>query len=233
MRDTGRRSRKPSPCSARLSHRLTLAAFSTIEAAAVLPQPVKSTVSTTALAANAALTAIGLPSANRDVLGQPRAARYYSQMPMRSGRHVAKLAAFPDADDHLRTVVGTSPVAVADAVAARLADRPLRLTLAVQLRTDAQAMPVEDARERWPEDLSPYRPVGWLVLEPQAARDPTRIAAVEALSFAPGHALAGRRPLGAIARARMHVYRVLADERRRARRHALVEPASADAVLPW
>jgi hypothetical protein len=36
----------------------------------------------------------------------------------------------------------------------------------VQLATDLAKMPVEDASARWPEDESPYVPVGWLVARP-------------------------------------------------------------------
>lgn len=129
------------------------------------------------------------------------------------GAYVTKLAAFPDAGNTPPAMAGTTSVDVAEAVAARIAAGSLVFTIAAQLRTDADTMPIEDARMRWPEDASPYRPVGCLVFDALPARDSHCITAIEALSFAPGHSLKAHRPLGAIARARLNVYRSLADER--------------------
>lgn len=69
----------------------------------------------------------------------------------------------------------------------------------VQLCTDLDAMPVEDASVQWPEDRSPYRPVARLVLPKQNAMSEARSRFVtEAISFRPGHALASHRPLGSL-----------------------------------
>ena len=71
----------------------------------------------------------------------------------------------------------------------------------VQLCTDLEKMPVEDASVKWPEELSPYQVVGQLTVRPQEAYSPARRVYVdEILSFDPWHALAAHRPLGNVMR---------------------------------
>ncbi len=206
-----------------------LAAFSTVAVAAPLPAPAKHAVSAVARGANAALGAVGLGSANLDVLGHPRrhplAEPYYSQAPLRWGDHVAKLGLFPGERLRALAFAADGPDALREAVAGWFAAHGGGWTLAAQLRTDAAAMPVEDARAPWPETLSPYRPVARLVFGPQDPFAPARAAAVEALSFAPSHSLAAHRPLGGIMRARLFVYDALAAER-----WAIAEPAGPEVV---
>lgn len=209
-----------------------LLAISTAMAAGPLPQPVKAAVSAAALGVNRALEVVGAPSANLDVFGHPRlhplSELYYSQAPMRWGSYVAKLAAFParaqaDLPFHAD---------MADALAQACADHVARFgaewTLAAQLRTDA--MPVENARIRWPEELSPYRPVARLRFPPQDALSPPRVRDVDALSFSPAHAVELHRPLGGIIRARLALYTQLSRERREQAGQPLSEPTTLDAI---
>lgn len=214
--------------------RAFLAVISTVEASSPFPQPVKAAISSAARGVNRALEAVGAPSANLDVLGHPRlhplAERYYSQAPLRWGDHVAKLAAFPAPSQADLPFEPGSSDALARAAAGHIAAHGAEWTLAAQLRTDADAMPVEDARKRWPEDLSPYRPVATLRFPPQDVLSPARVADVDALGFAPAHSLDAHRPLGGIMRARLTLYTELGRERRRAAGVSLTEPESPDAI---
>jgi hypothetical protein len=210
-----------------------LAQITATEMAAPLPQEVKGAISTASRAANAALRAVGLGSANLDFYGHPPAhplgEGYYSQCPMRYGDHIAKLGVFPD-NAALRALVGEK-LGIRDedglrgAVVEFFRANPAEFVVGVQLCTDLERMPVEDASREWPEEESPYRPVARLVLPPQEAHGPARASFVdEDLSFCPAHSLAAHRPLGSIMRARMKAYEELGRARREANGRLLAEP---------
>ncbi len=211
-----------------------LLAISSVEAAAPLPQGMKAAVSAAARGVNRALGAAGLASPNLDILGHPRrhplSERFHSQAPMRWGDHVAKLAAWPDDAQRDLPFDADAPDAMRDATAAYIAAHGATFTLAAQLRTDADAMPIENARIPWPEALSPYRPIATLCFPPQASAAPARVRDVEALAFSPAHAVAAHRPLGGIMRARLALYTALSRERRLAAGLPLDEPTGPDAV---
>lgn len=211
-----------------------LAAISTVEAAAPLPQGVKAGISTAARGINRALGAVGLASANLDILGHPRrhplSEAFYSQAPMRWGDYVAKLAAFPDDAQVDLPFHPDEPDALRNAAAAYIAEHGATFTLAAQLRTDPDVMPIENAATRWPEELSPYRPVALLHFPPGQAATPTRLASIDALSFSPAHAISAHRPLGGIMRARLVLYTMLADERRRVAGVPMTEPTGPEAI---
>lgn len=85
----------------------------------------------------------------------------------------------------------------------------------VQLSTDIEKMPVEDASVEWPEDESPYLTVGKVTFDPQDAWTPEKVAVVEdKMYFSPWHGLAAHRPLGSIQRARNATYKASAAFRR-------------------
>lgn len=200
-----------------------LAQITATEAAALLPEGVKSAVSTAARAGNRALHAVGLDSANLDFYGHPflhpLAEPYYSQCPMRYGDYIAKLGVFPD-HAALRALIGQKldlqdEDGLRTAVRAFFRDHPAEFVIGIQLCTDLERMPVENANREWPEDESPYRPVARLVLPPQDAFNAARASFVdEDLAFCPSHSLAAHRPLGSIMRARMKAYEVLGRARR-------------------
>lgn len=216
-----------------------LAKITATELAIPMPQALKAAVSTASLAANRALHAVGLDSANLDFYGHPRlhplAEPYYSQCPMRHGDYIAKLGVFPDtralqafAD---RKVDLDDENGLREAVVAFLRDQPAEYVVGIQLCTNLERMPVENASKDWPEDESPYRPVARLILPPQDAWSAARQAFVdEELSFCPAHSLAAHRPLGSIMRARMKAYEVLGRERREQNGRPMREPRSIEAV---
>jgi hypothetical protein len=97
----------------------------------------------------------------------------------------------------------------------------------IQLCTNLEAMPVENAHTQWPEDESPYQPVARLLLPAQDAYSPARQAYVdEALSFCPAHSLAAHSPLGSIMRARLKAYELMSRLRREQNGVPVREPRS-------
>lgn len=139
----------------------------------------------------------------------PFAERYYSTTPFLFGPTAFKYSvqacdapnpmSVPEGADYLR-----------DAVAKNLESGPVCLAFMAQLQTDAERMPIEDASETWPEDLSPFRKVAEIRVRPQEFRDEARMRACEALSFNPWNGLNTHRPLGGINRVRKNLYEELA-----------------------
>jgi len=77
----------------------------------------------------------------------------------------------------------------------------------VQLCTNLETMPIENASVTWPETESPYLSVARLHMPAQDAWRTDRIELVdERMSFSAWHALAAHRPLGGIMRVRQAVY---------------------------
>ena len=99
--------------------------------------------------------------------------------------------------------------------------------LRVQLATDLDKMPIEDASARWDENESPYRVVGVLRFSPQSAwSEPKSQAWDERMAFNPANSLEAHRPLGQVMRARLFVYERLQDWRRRTNAVRKIEPMS-------
>lgn len=200
------------------------------------PQAVKGAVSAVSLAANRGLHAVGTDSSVLDFFGHPflhpLGEPYYSQAPIRYGDFIAKLNVTPDSPG-LRALKDAK-LDVQDfdglrkAVVEFFRANPAEFVVGVQLCTDLERMPVEDAHAEWSEAESPYQPVARLVLPAQDAYDPALQDAVdEAMAFSPAHGLAAHRPLGAIMRARMAVYEAVGRARREQNGQPVKEPRSA------
>ena len=98
--------------------------------------------------------------------------------------------------------------------------------LRVQLCTDLEAMPIEDASVPWPEDKSPFVTVARIVVPPQIAwNDQRSVEMDDGLSFSPWHGLAAHRPLGSINRVRRAAYSASAGTRSARGRCPIHEPS--------
>ena len=103
--------------------------------------------------------------------------------------------------------------------------------LKVQLWTDPDTQPIEDASVEWPASESPYRTVATIRLPRQAAYSPARVRYFdETLTFRPAHSLAAHRPLGGVMRARLQVYQALSTFRQRENGVAEARPGSIDDI---
>ena len=96
----------------------------------------------------------------------------------------------------------------------------------VQLRTRPAIQPVEDAGVEWLEADSPFVKVATLRIPAQEFRTAERAALAEQLSFSPAHSLQAHRPVGGLNRARVAIYRALAEFRHQRNRQPMFEPRS-------
>ena len=143
---------------------------------------------------------------------------FYSAVPIRFGEQAVKVGLFPLAAAE-PGAPAAGPGKLRDDLLARLKAGPVEYSLRVQFFRDESATPIEDGSVRWPEDRSPFREVGRVVIpkqDPESPRGKEIEALVERLSFDPWHAVEELRPLGAIQRARSAAYRESTIERKAA-----------------
>lgn len=142
----------------------------------------------------------------------PLGETYFSQVPFLYGLHMAKwqivpvsaeLQALTDAPVDL----DDKPDGLREALNQHFAAHGGEWELRVQLCTDLETMPIEDATVTWPEDASPFVPVARITVAPQPAWSDARSAEMDdGLAFSPWHGLAAHRPLGSINRVRRAAY---------------------------
>ena len=166
---------------------------------------------------SAIVAATGTPNATVATLGgQPEThilgETFYSQVPVRFGNYIAKLAVAPVSPELTALVqapldVNGVPNGLREAVMKFFSDHGGTWEVRAQLCTNLNEMPVEDASTVWPEKQSPYRGIGRITVKPQTAWSATRSAAVDdGMSFSPWHGLAAHQPLGSIMRVRKMAY---------------------------
>ena len=185
----------------------------------------------------AALQKSGHPSATLTTLGgQPETnvlgETYYSQVPLRYGDYIAKISVAPVSPE--LASLKDSPVrlhdhpnglreAVAEFFAAHVAEWELR----VQLCTDLERTPVENASKIWSEEVSPFVTVARIRARSQTTWSEARSAAVDdGLSFSPWHGLAAHQPLGSVMRLRKRAYEMSARFRAEHNGRSIEEPRS-------
>jgi hypothetical protein len=140
----------------------------------------------------------------------PASYTYYSMVPIRFGKWIAKYRARPVGDVstlQLPVSAMTHSDVMGLALTETLRTHPVAFDFEVQLRTSAQTMPIEDATVEWPETESPYCPVARLVLAPQDISLES-VRGCESLSFNVWHGLDAHRPLGGLNRVRRRAYEV-------------------------
>jgi hypothetical protein len=149
----------------------------------------------------------------------PVAHTYYTQAAFRYGDHVAKIALYPGTPEQealarREVTAGDGRSVLRDMLESWALEHETVFDVRVQLRTDAETMPVEDAGVDWPQELSPYRTVATVTLPPQEAySNARRVFADDRLAFRPWHGLAAHRPLGSVNRLRRRAYEVMGAQR--------------------
>jgi hypothetical protein len=173
---------------------------------AVMRQVQKAIVAITGRPNSTVATLGGHPETH--ILGET----YYSQAPLRFGDYIAKISVAPISPELARLAqaplnVNGAPNGLREAVVEFFKENGGVWEVRAQLCTDLEKMPIEDASVEWPEELSPYRRVARISVEPQLAWSESRAWAVDdGISFTPWHGLAAHRPLGGIMRARKAAY---------------------------
>ena len=172
----------------------------------------------------AGLEAVGLPSATLQQLGgapetHPLGETYYTQTPFRYGDYIAKLALFP-VSPALTDVTGDTinthdrPDALREVVGEVMIEQGGTWELRVQLNTDLDKMPIEDASKQWDEKESPFVTVATLVLPPQTSWEHGASDKMDdELVYSIWHGIDAHRPLGGINRARNDTYQKSAEFR--------------------
>ena len=176
----------------------------------------KKTISAVARSTEAVIEAAGSKSPTITTMGGQPATNilgdtFYSQVPILYGDYIAKFSVAPIF--HLSRLTGApidlsaDPNVLRDTVSQYFATNGGEWELRIQLCTDLETMPIEDASVTWPEEASPYIAVARLKVGPQAAWGAENVAAIdEGLAFSPWHGLAAHRPLGSIMRTRNTTY---------------------------
>lgn len=149
----------------------------------------------------------GVARDNNNMLGET----FHTQAAVRYGDYVAKLS-FAPKSENVRALTGR-PVKVdqfssfRESVVEHFRKEGAEYELRVQLCTDAEAMPVEDAAVQWDEAASPQRPIATLRIEPQDGHTPARRNyGDDILSFNPWNGVQAHQPLGSIMRIRKPAY---------------------------
>lgn len=183
----------------------------------------KRSVSAVARGLESAIEAVGGESGKLIALGghkitHPLGETYYSQVPVRFGDYIAKIAIVPV---RALAALKDAPIDLTDrkiglrlAIGETLAGAGGAWEVRVQLCTDLATMPIENASVEWPEAASPYRTVARLSVAAQPAWSLDNKDAIDdGLAFSPWHGLVAHRPLGGIMRVRRPVYAALQAER--------------------
>ena len=173
-------------------------------------------------------------------LTNPLGETFYTATPFSYGNAVAKFSVRP-ADPALAALkdalvpMAGKPNGLRGALIDHFATQGGSWELCVQLRTNPDSMPVEDASVVWSERESPYVPVARITVAPQPAWSEARARQVDdGIAFSPWHGIAAHRPLGSVNRARKEAYELSAGFRAGHNRCPIHEPAgrlalSADA----
>jgi hypothetical protein len=193
---------------------------------------------------NSALGAVGVESSTLVSMGghkqtHPLGETFFTQVPHRHGDYIAKLSLAPVSPSLTSLTNRPLPEALADdpdglrgAVNAFFAGEAGEWELRVQLNTDLEKMPVEDASVEWPQAQSPYVAVARVRIGLQTGWSEERSRAVDdGLAFSPWHGLEAHRPLGGVMRARKDVYLASSAFRGAANGCPMHEPSSAQHVL--
>jgi len=116
---------------------------------------------------------------------------YYSVVPFLYGEYYAKLSIVPVSSALLALKdkavdLSDKPDGLRESVNQHFAEHGGEWEVRIQLATDLEKMPIEDASKRWPEDESPYLTVARITVEPQTAWTDARAAVVDdTLAFSP------------------------------------------------
>ncbi len=177
----------------------------------------KKVFSHAARATEGLIEALGGKSALLSTLGGQPATHilgetFFSQAALLYGPYVAKVCLAPVAPE-LTALTGTkinlgaTPNALREAVRAHFAVHGGTWELRVQLCTDTEKMPVENASVDWPQAISPYLPVAVLSMDPQVSWSDEAVRDIDdGMSFSPWHGVAEHRPVGNIMRVRRATY---------------------------
>ena len=203
------------------------------------PEAVKQAVSTASRIGETVLETVGLESAFLKGFGHPTTNQlgetYYTQAALRWGNYFGKVGLFPVSENLTSLYKKHLPHAsewnaLRDELSRFFKEEGEAVwELRVQLCTDLEKMPVENAKTEWDEEQSPYIAVATVTATAQEIySDARRVFVDEKTSFNPFHALEAHRPLGNINRARFQAYLMSTKFRHEREGRERIEPKSID-----
>jgi hypothetical protein len=138
------------------------------------------------------------------------AAHYWSILPYKLGFDCfVKYKLLPD--HHENTGLSDQTNYLADDLARRLRNGPVRLKFILQIRTDADRMPLDKAMTEWPETELIH--AGTLMLDQQDIWAEGQSDYGQQLSFNPWHSLPEHEPVGSLSAARKITYAASSETR--------------------
>ncbi len=135
--------------------------------------------------------------------------RYWSTVPSRlgdTGDLIVKYSAIPASDFHTTQVVDPGENQLRSALKAHLRRGEARFQFAIQKRTNALTMPIEDASAIWDERDSPFIPVATITITDQDCANRQALDLCERSSFNPWQCLRAHKPVGRMNEVRRLVY---------------------------
>ena len=159
---------------------------------------------------------------------------FFSKIPILFGPYMAKISIVPVSPELIKLTdaplnVNGKPNGLRDAVVEFFSQNSAEWELRVQLCTDLETMPIEDASVVWPETLSPYVAVARITAAPQAGWSLDLSRAVDdGMSFSPWHGIQAHRPLGSIMRVRKAAYEMSSKFRAEHNGSEMIEPRNLD-----
>ena len=203
------------------------------------PEALKQAVSTASRIGETVLETVGLKSSFLKGFGEPAnnplGEVYFSQAPLRWGNFFGKVALVPVSENLIELYKKGLPHAsewnaLRDEFSRFFKEESEAVwELRVQLCTDLEKMPVEDAHQEWSEKESPYLAVATLTATSQEIySDERRVFVDEKLSFNPWQCLAAHRPLGNINRARFQAYQMSPKFRQEREGRERIEPKAIE-----
>lgn len=174
-------------------------------------------------------SALGLTQPETHILGET----YYTSAALRYGDYVAKLSVAP-VSASLQPLIDKridtqNASALRDLIVEFFRQQSAEYELRVQLCTNLETMPIEDASVQWSEQESPYQAIAKITIPIQEAYSPARQVYVDdVLSFNAWHCIAEHQPLGSIQRLRKEVYEASSDYRHEMNQQPKREPRSIE-----
>jgi hypothetical protein len=177
----------------------------------------KSVLSATLRGAEKLLESAGGQSGTLKSMGgepatHPLGETYFTQVPLKFGKYVAKLSLAP-ATAHMDSLKGApvdiskSPNALRETLLDFFAADEAVWELRAQLCRDLDKQPVEDASVVWSPELSPHLAIARLTVPKQRSWSELRATVMDdGTAFSPWHGIQDHRPLGSVMRARKAAY---------------------------
>jgi hypothetical protein len=162
----------------------------------------------------------------------PLGETYFTQVPMRFGKYVAKLSLAP-ATTYMMSLKGApvdiskSPNALRETLLEFFAADEAVWELRAQLCRDLDKQPVEDASVVWSEEVSSHLAIARLTVPKQRSWSELRAAVMDdGTAFSPWHGIQDHQPLGSVMRARKAAYEASAKFRAEHNACPMSEPSS-------